>query len=404
MAPKPRTVLLSGLGLLVAGALGFVAFREDPVPVDLHPVSRGSMQVTINADGKTRIREIFEVAAPIAGTALRAPVRVGDAVTAGETVVAVLEPISSDLLDTRTRIQAEAAVREAEAALHQAESRMREVSEDLTLADREYERARVLVSRGVSSVTRLEIAEQQLGAKRAAREAAESGLEMAKSALDRARAALFEPLDADGAERGTCCLQLTAPVDGRVLSIDVISERPVAAGTRLLSVGQADDLEIVADLLSVDAVRLEPGDPASVERWGGDTPLAARISKIEPSAYTKVSALGIEEQRVDVVLDFTTPAEDRQELGDNYAVFLRIVEWQADDVLTVPVGAVFRQGNDWAVFRVEGGAARLRMVQIGQRNSDSAQVLEGLDEGDAVILHPSDAIADGVAVEERAAP
>ncbi|WP_299847387.1 HlyD family efflux transporter periplasmic adaptor subunit [uncultured Roseovarius sp.] len=404
MALKSRNIVLTSFGLLVAGALGYTAFRTDPVPVDLHTITRGPMQVTINADGKTRIREVYEVAAPISGTALRSPVRVGDPVIADETVVAVLEPASSNLLDARTRIQAEAAVREAEAALHQARSRMREARDDLTLADREYERARVLVDRGVASVTRLENAEQQLGTKRAAQDAAISGLEMAKSALDRARAALFEPVNADSDDYEACCLQLTAPTDGRVLEIDMISERPVTAGTRLLSVGQADDLEIVADLLSVDAVKLELGDRASVERWGRATPLDARISKIEPSAYTKVSALGIEEQRVDVVFDFLTPAQDRQELGDYFSVFLRIVEWEADDVLMVPVSAIFRIGNEWAVFRVDANQAHLQPVTIGRRNASVAQVLTGLEEGDRVITHPSDDTEDGVTIAERNQP
>ncbi len=404
MALKTRTAVLSGIGILVAGALAYVAFREDPVPVDVHTVSRGHMQVTINADGETRIREVFEVAAPISGTVERAPVRVGDPVIADETVVAVLEPVSSDLLDARTRIQAEAAVREAEAALHQARSRIREAREDLTLAEREFERAKTLVERGVASVTRLETAEQRLGARRAAEAAAISGLEMAKSALDRARAALLEPVNIENGLAGTCCLRLTAPADGRVLEIDVISERPVIAGTRLLTIGNADDLEIVADLLSTDAVRLDLGDVAIVERWGRETPLEARISKIEPSAHTKVSALGIEEQRVDVVFDLVTPPAERPELGDGFSVFLRIVEWEEEDVMMVPVSAIFRLGGEWAVFRVVDEAAQLSPVSIGRRNASFAQVLEGLDTGDRVIMHPSDSIQDGVQVVERDLP
>lgn len=401
MALKPRTVTFAAIGVIVAAALAYVAFRSDPVPVDLHLVSRGPMQVTVDADGETRIRDIFEVAAPISGTALRLPVRVGDRVVAGETVVATLQPASSEMLDARTRIQAEAAVREAEAALHQAQSRLGEAREDLTLADREYERARILVERGVASVARLEIAEQQFGVKRAAHEASQSGLEMAQSALDRAKAALIEPADPESELVRTCCLELTAPIDGQILAIDVISERPVVAGARLLSVGRPDDLEIVADLLSVDAVRLEIGDRAVVERWGRERPLEAQISKIEPAAYTKVSALGIEEQRVDVVFEFVSPPEERQELGDGYAVFLRIVEWEADDVLGVPVSALFREGGGWAVFRVSGGEASLQPVEIGRRNASVAEVLDGLVEGDRVVMHPSDAVAEGVTVTER---
>jgi HlyD family secretion protein len=278
---------------------------------------------------------------------------------------------------------------------------MREVREDLTHAEREYERSKTLVERGVASRVRLEDAEQMLGMKQAAETAAMSGLEMANSALDRARAALIEPGGAAGDVAASCCLQLTAPVDGRVLGIDVISERPVVAGMRLLSVGQPDDLEIVADLLSTDAVRLDLGDRAIIERWGGDGPLEARISKIEPSAYTKVSALGIEEQRVDVVFDLITPPDQRPELGDGFSVFLRAVEWESDDVLSVPLSAVFRQGEGWAVFVADGGKARLTSLKIGRRNASFAEVLTGLEVGNIVIPHPAEEIAEGTEISAR---
>ncbi len=402
MALKSRNIVLGGLGAVILASLIYVAFRTDPVAVDLHSVTRGPMQVTINADGKTRIREIYEVSTPITGTALRAPVRVGDRVIAAQTVVAVVEPISSSLLDPRSRIQAEAAIRESEAALQVARSRMREAREDLTHAEREFERSKTLVERGVASRVRLEDAEQMLGMKMAAETAAISGLEMANSGLDRARAALIEPDGAGGDTPSTCCLQLTAPVNGRVLDIDVISERPVVAGMRLLSIGQSDDLEIVADLLSTDAVRLNLGDRAIVDRWGGADPLEARISKIEPSAYTKVSALGIEEQRVDVVFDLISPPDQRPELGDGFSVFLRAVEWESEDVLAVPISAIFRQGDGWAVFVADGGKARLTSIQIGRRNASFAELLAGLEADTKVILHPAEEIAEGTEITTRA--
>lgn len=404
MAQKTRTIVLGGITLALVAALGFVAFRNNPVPVDLHRVTRGAMLVTLNADGKTRIREVFEVASPISGTVLRAPVRVGDLVVAGETIVAVVEPASSNLLDARSRIQAEAGVREAEAALHLARSRMREAGEDLTLAEKEYQRAKVLVERGVASVIRLDTAEQQRGIKQAAETAAISGLEMSKSALDSARAVLSEPLGDAEAPETLCCLRLTAPADGRVLEIDVISKRPVTVGTRLLTIGQPDDLEIVADVLSSDAVKLKIGDRAIVERWGRAEPLEARIRKISPAAFTKVSALGIAEQRVDVVFDLVTAAERRPELGDGFSVFLRIVAWEGEDVLTVPLSAIFRSDDHWAVFTDNAGAAQHRRIEIGPQNAASVQVLDGLSEADRVIMHPSDTVADGVAIVQRARP
>lgn len=399
---KTRTLFLIGIGGLAAAALVTIAFRTDPVPVDLHSVASGPMQVTIDADGKTRIKEVYEVASPISGSAQRAPVRVGDPVVAHETVVAVVEPAASSLLDERSRIQAEAAVSEAEAGLYASRSRMRQANEELTHARNEYARAVKLVERGVASVTRMENAQEQLAIRQAAQQAAISSLEMSKSALDRARAALIEPgRDGEAMTEG-CCVQITAPVDGRVLSIDVISERPVIAGAGLLTIGHPDDLEIVADLLSTDAVRLAPGNRAMVDRWGGGRSLKAQVSKIEPAAYTKVSALGIEEQRVDVVFDLLTPTEERPSLGDGFSVYLRIVEWEAENVLTVPLSAMFRQGNDWAVFRAEGGVAYAQPIEIGRRNAVSAQIIDGLSKGDRVIMHPHDAIRDGVTITERA--
>ncbi len=397
---KTRHGIVIAVGLLSAGLLSLLAFRTEPVPVDLAEVSRAPMQVTVDVEGETRIAEIYEVAAPIRGVARRSPVRVGDAVTAGETVVAVIDPAASDPLDPRSRVQAEAAVREAEAGLYMARGQLRQTEEELQLAQSEYRRAKELVDRGVASLTRLETAEQSLGVRQAAQAAAISNLERAKGALDRARAALIEPED-DAARSENCCLQITAPVSGQVLGVEVISERPVAAGTPLLSIGKPGDLEIVADVLSTDAVRLTVGAPAMVERWGGPGDLEARVAKIEPSAYTKVSALGIEEQRVDVVFDLISPQAARASLGHGFAVYLRVVEWQAEDVLQVPLSALFRQGGTWAVFVAEDGVARLRRAEIGRTNDRVAQITKGLSEGDKVLVHPGERIEDGAPIVQR---
>lgn len=403
MKISARNIVLTGLGAALVGGLVYTAFRTDPVPVDLHTVTRGPMQVTVNADGKTRIRDIYEVAAPITGTALRSPVEVGDSVVRGETVVAIVEPAAPGLLDSRARVQAEAAVREAEAARAQTESQLRKADEDLAYAESQFDRAQALVERGVASFTRLEDATQQLAIARAARDAAASGLTMAESALERARATLIPPAeDRAGSFNGECCIRIHAPIDGTVLEIDVISERPVAIGSRLLSIGRPDDLEIVADLLSSDAVRLAPGDRALVERWGGATVLEARLRKIEPVARTKVSALGIEEQRVDALFDILTPPQDRPGLGEGFAVFLRIVEWQAGDALQVPLSALFRRDGGWAVFTVEDGTARLTPIRIGRRGETTAEVTDGIAAGLRVVTHPSDAVGDGTGVVDRA--
>jgi HlyD family secretion protein len=399
----PRSIITGLIAAGVVTGLLVVAFRTEPVPVDLAAVTRGPMQATVDADGRTRIRNVHEVSAPVAGIARRSPVEVGDPVVAGETVVAVVEPVAPSLLDARSRLQAEAALREAEAAVAVAEAQVRQAEEDLAYARSQFERTRTLVERGVASVTRLEDATQAVASHEAALAAARSQRQAALSSRDRAAAALVEP-GISGAGPGDCCVALTAPVSGVVLDVVQVSERPVAMGAPLVSVGDPTDLEIVADLLSADAVRLRPGAPASVERWGGPVPLEARLRSIDPVAVTRVSALGIEEQRVDAVFDLISPPEAHPGLGGGFAVFLRIVEWQADDVLQLPLSALFRHGGGWAVYAVADGTARRMPVEIGRRNDRMAEVLSGIAEGTRVVTHPSDALSDGAPVRERPAP
>lgn len=400
--PRSRRpmIFVAILTLAVAG-LAWTALREEPVPVELATLARGPMQVTVDADGKTRIREVYEVSAPITGTALRAPVRVGDAVTGGETVVAVVEPVAPSLLDSRSRAQAEAAVHEAEAALAAAEARVRQAGEDLGYTEAQFRRVETLVQRGIASVTQLEQASQQLSLKQAAHATAIFDRDRARSALARAEAALVQPLVNNGEPGASCCVELRAPISGRVLELGGISERPVTAGAMLVSIGQPEDLEIVADLLSSQAVGLAPGNRALVERWGGPGALEARLRSIDPSARTVVSAIGIEEQRVEAVFDLITPPGERQGLGDGFAVFLRIVAWEADGVLQVPLSALFRTGPGWAVYRAEDGVARLAPVEIGRRNDRMAEVRSGLEEGAVVVLHPADRVAEGTPLSDQ---
>lgn len=398
MHRRTRLILILTAAVLVVGALFWAAFRPVPVSVDLARVTRAPMQVTVEADGTTRIREMYDVAAPITGTAKRAPVRVGDAVIGDETIVAIVEPVAPSLLDARSRQQAQASVQEAQAALAVANSERAQAEEELVYAQSQYDRVQELVERGVASLVRLEDASQMLNVRRAARDAAQSASEMAQSTLERAQAALIGP-DTGGYSNGDCCVQITAPADGVVLSIDRISERPVTAGETLLSIGDPADLEIVADPLSRDAVRIPPDARAIVDRWGGATQLEARLRQIEPSARTEVSALGIEEQRVEAIFDITDPADRRPGLGNGYAVRLAIIVWEAEEALQVPLGALFRVGDAWACFVAQGGVARQVTVKIGERNDRMAQVLDGLTEGDQVIVHPGDTVADGVRIE-----
>lgn len=399
MTLSSRTLLLSLVGLALVGGLLFVTFRPDPVGVDLHVIDRGLVRVTVDADGKTRIKDVYDIAAPIAGIARRAPVAVGDPVRGGETVVAVVDPVAPGLLDSRSRIQAEATVRESQATLRVAETQLTQATEEEAYAQTQFDRTRTLVERGVSSLTALEDVTQRLAIATAARETAEAQIAQARGALERAQAVLLAPNGQGGAGTG---VEMRAPADGVVLDIASISERPVAAGTPLLSIGDPGALEIVADLLSSDAVRLPAGARAIVERWGGAPDLDARLARIDPQAFTKVSALGIEEQRVDAVFDLLTPPAGRQGLGDGFSVFLRIVAWEDPDILRVPLSYVFRRGADWGVFVVQDGIARQRAVNLGQRDARFAVVLEGLEAGDVVVTHPSDAVADGVSVLDRA--
>jgi HlyD family secretion protein len=400
MVWSTRTIGLSLAGAALIGGLAYVAFREDPVPVDLVTVARAPLSVTIDADGQTRIRNLYEVASPIAGTARRAPVVVGDRVMAGETVVAMVEPVSPALLDARSRAQAEATVAEARAGLEVARSDLRRAEEEEAFARLQFDRTQTLMSRGVTTVTQMETVAQGLAVAEAAVASAQSRVAMSEGTLERAEATLARP-DGGADEAEDCCVVLRAPSDGVVLSITTISEHPVLAGAPLLSVGDPADLEIVADILSSDAVRIGPGTRAIVERWGGPDPLEAVLTRIEPAAETRISALGIEEQRVDAVFEIETPPGDRPGLGHGFAVFLRIVEWESDAALQVPLGALFRRDVDWAVFVVEGDVARERIVTLGQRGARQAEILDGLTEGDMIVTHPSDAVTDGVTIVDR---
>jgi len=399
---KPRTIIGILVGLVAVVGLFYVAFRTDPVPVDLHAIAHDDMRITVDADGKTRIKDIYEVSAPISGTAQRSPVSVGDTVVAGETVVAVVQPSETGFLDTRTRVQAEAAVREAEAAVQVAATTVRQAEEELNYAISQYSRIQTLVDRGVASLTQLEDAAQAKTVREAALDSAKASRAAAESALARARAALIEPGPPQNGESDeTCCVQIMAPADGVVLDIVNVSERPVQAGTPLLSIGQPDNLEIVADILSSEAVRIEEGAPVLVERWGGEEILRATVREIDPAAHTKVSALGIEEQRVDVTMDIDNADVVGKGLGDGFAVFVRIIVWEGENILQVPISALFRADGGWALFAVEDGVASQVAVEVGRRSGLMAEIVSGIGEGTRVITHPSDRVQDGAAVVDR---
>jgi HlyD family secretion protein len=395
-----RNVLRVGLGL---GALGLVAwaFRPSPVEVDLGRVGRGALLVTVDHEGKTRVKERHEVSAPLMGRLLRIELRPGDAVAAGRTRLAVIEPADPALLDVRARAQAEARVEAAAAARAQAAS-------DVEKARALHDQAEKDLGRVHQLRVRRSIAEQEYDAAVAREQvalaearSAEFAQRIAEFELEQARAALVhvQPTAPGGAEGVR--FEIIAPISGVVLRVFQESATVVTPGTRLLEVGDPADLECEVDVLSTDAVQIRPGQRVILEHWGGEGPLQGRVRVREPAAFTKVSALGVEEQRVNIIIDLIDPPEKRPTLGDGYRVEARIVVWERPDVLKVPAGALFRRGDGWAVFREERGRAAPRPVTIGRSNGLEAEVREGLAENDRVILHPSDRVVAGVAVAPR---
>lgn len=400
MSISIKKVALWSVGIIAVGAGLYYTLQEQPIPIDIAEITSGPMEVTIDADGVSRIRNVFEVSSPVSGTALRSPIEVGDFVLAGETVVAIIEPNQPGFLDARSRLQAEAAVKEAQAALRLSELNIAAAEASYEYAQDQYDRAKSLSDSGSLPTNSLKEIELLLEQARSALVSALSERTLRLSSLERTEAMLVAPEVADGAE-ASCCVEILAPIDGSVLMVASSSERPVMAGAPLVNIGLLDDLELVVDLLSTDVVNLTVGAPAYVERWGGEGVLAAEIARIDPSAFTKISALGIAEQRVRVVLDIISPDEDYAAMGDGFRVFVRVVEWHSDDTLQVPISALFREGDDWMVFKIVDNIATSVPVQIGQRNASVAEVIGGLTTGDMVITHPSDRISEGVPTVNR---
>jgi HlyD family secretion protein len=281
-----------------------------------------------------------------------------------------------------------------------AEAQVRQARSQLEFAQGDLRRADQLAARQAVSERTLDKARLDVATAEAAVASAVATLEVRRREFASARARLIQPGEA-GTSSGSCCIQVRSPVSGRVLKVVAESEQVVQMGAPLIELGDPADLEVVVDLLSRDAVRVEVGDAARIEGWGGETPLAARVKRIEPTGFTKVSALGIEEQRVKTILDFAEPPERWRRLGHGYRVVARITVWRGDSVTLVPISALFRKGDDWAVFVESGRRAEMRVVQIGERNLRDARVIAGLTEGERVILHPGDRVQDGIAVTER---
>jgi HlyD family secretion protein len=350
-----------------------------PLEVDVVVVDRGDVRVELLDEGRTRMRDTYVVGAPIAGRVLRVDVHPGDRVARGDEL-ARIAAAPGGFLDSRSDLQARAAVDAAAATLRAARA-------EAELAEREYARVQALRWDEVAADAAVEEAQALRDARRAA-------VDAAAAELARARGALLPP---DRAPDGT--VRVRAPVDGVVLRVPQRSEAVLPTGTPLVEVGDPARLEVVAEFLSQDAVRIRAGAAAIVEGWGGP-PLAARVQRVEPVARTKVSALGVEEQRTNVILDFADPAAARA-LGHDFRVDARVVVDEVPDAVRVPLGALFRTGQEWAVFRIEGRRARLTPVTAGAADDAYRVVTRGLEPGDAVIVYPSSAVADGTRVAAK---
>lgn len=400
MTARAKRIVMWGVILgLLAAALAF-SFRPRSVMVDLVDVQPGALRVTLDEEGETRVHDVYSLSAPVAGRVQRIEWHVGDPVTANETVLVQVEPADPGFLDARSEAQARASIQAAEAARELANAEVRDAQAQYEFARAEYARMQELVREGSVSRRDLDSAERDFKARRAGLETARAALQVRNFELELARARLVSPRETRKPGEACKCIPITAPVSGRILRIADRSERVVREGDTLMQIGNPQDLEIVVDYLSTDAVKIEAGQRVLIDNWGGDETLEGRVRRVEPFGFLKVSALGIEEQRVNVIIDFASD-EGWERLGHGYQVESRVVLWEEDEVLAAPLTALFRHGDGWAVFVEEDGRARTRLVTLGRQNGIVAQVVDGLAQGDRIVLHPSDRVVDGVRIASR---
>ena len=388
---------LPWLGLIALLFLIAWGLWPKPVIVETGAITRAPLTVHVSEEGKTRVRNRYIVAAPVAGKMRRVPLKPGDEVQAGTTLLTAIEPAASPLLDPRARVQAEALVSMHEASRRKAAESLEALRAALKMADADRDRMRSVRNDGTISASDRDRMEADASIKAAEVRAAEFSLQVIDHELAQARAVLLRP---DANTTGNL-VEVRSPVSGRVLNVMQESETIVAAGTPILEIGDPADIEIEAEILSRDAVSIQPGDSVEIEQWGGENPLKGRVRRIEPAAFTKISALGVEEQRVHVLSDLVDPPSSAKALGDRFRVEVRVAVWHSDDVLVVPAGALFREGNLWKTFVYQNGSARLTTIEAGHSDGRFTEVLSGLKAGEKVLLHPPDTVKDGAAVIER---
>lgn len=388
---------LPWIGLLMLLSLIGWGLWPKPVIVETGVVARSPLTVRVSEEGKTRIRNRFIVAAPVAGKMRRVPFKPGDEVEAGRTLLTSIEPVAAPLLDPRSRAQAEALVAMHEASRKRSLESLEAARSALRLADADRDRIRSVRKDGTISDSDRDRVEATASIKAAEVRAMEFSLQVIDYELAQARAVLERP---DVSTAGNL-VEVKSPVSGRVLRVMQESETVVAPGTPILEIGDPTDIEIEAEILSRDAVTIRPGDSVEIEQWGGGDPLKGRVRRIEPAAFTKISALGVEEQRVYVLSDLVDPPDAAKTLGDRYRVEVRVAVWHSDDVRVVPSGALFREGNHWKTFIYQNGRARLTGIEAGRSDGRLTEVVSGLEPGDKVLLHPPDTVKDGTAVKIR---
>lgn len=393
-----RSVGLIILGIVIVAALAY-GFRPAPILVEAMPVTRGPLRVTVEEEGKARVIDRFVLSAPVAGFSQRIELDVGDEINQGQ-VLARLEPLRSTVLDPRSRAEAQARVAASQASLLAAEQNSRAAKADAGVANANLERTRLLYESNNASREELDEARARGQMTQASLRSAEFRVEVARHDLEAARTALRYSA-AEGVPNTEETVEIKAPVQGSVLKIQRKSEGVVAAGEALLEIGDPRGLEVEVDVLSADAVSITRGTPVLFERWGSDEPLKGEVRVVEPVGFTKVSALGVEEQRVLVIADITSPREQWERLGDGYRIEAQFILWEGDDVLQVPASALFRHDGGWALFIAEDGKVHRRPVELGQRGGFVVEIRAGTAEGDQVILHPDDSIQDGSRVRIR---
>lgn len=373
-------------------------FWPQPVFVEAVEAKRAPLTITIEEEGRTRVVDRYIISAPIDGVACRQQLDVGDEVTQGQVLLGIT-PLESQVLDPRSRAQTKAQVAAAESALHAAEQQAEAAEAAAKLAVIEHDRLKPLVEKGVISTDAYDKAATQVETTAATQRSSDFQIEVAKYELQAATTVL----EYTAANRGEPAerLPVVSPIDGRVLKVTRECEGPVRTGDMLIEVGDPTVLEVEVDVLSADAVKIKPGIKVLFERWGGEAPLEGIVRIIEPVGFLKISALGVEEQRVLIISDFTSPAEQWQRVGDGYRVEAKFILWHEDDVLQVPASSLFRYKDGWAVFVIDNNHAKRRGVKVGQRNGLTAQILKGVNEGEQVVNHPSDDVEDGRRVKQR---